>query len=144
MKVIVCKISFCLLFLLTTNFVKNSDIYSRISFIFLKNVLNQIWNAFNTKFWHQSKDQKSNYQVGEAFAFFCKLIAVTLGWNSVKSFSIAKSVKEDIFEGVWDEFPEKNGFQRQSVTKYQRLTLVFLWIGTPQEKFNCYISWLFC
>ena len=38
------------MFLLTTNFVKNTDIYARMLFIFPKIVLNQTRNAFNTKF----------------------------------------------------------------------------------------------
>ena len=32
----------------------------------------------------------------------------------------------------------------QSVTKYLRLTLVFMWKSAPQEKFNRYFSGLFC
>ena len=32
----------------------------------------------------------------------------------------------------------------QSVTKYLRLTLVFMWNNTLQEKFYCYFSGLFC
>ena len=38
------------MFLLTTNFVKNSNIYARILFIVLKTVLDHIRNDFNTKF----------------------------------------------------------------------------------------------
>ena len=67
------------MFLLTTNFVKNSHMLSRIFFIFLKTVLNQTSNAFNTKFLRQWKDRKSSYQVEEAFALFFNLIALTLG-----------------------------------------------------------------
>ena len=72
------KFSFAFMLLLTTDFVKNSLVYCRISFIFLKDVLNQTRNAFNTKFRYQSKHQKSSYQVKAAFALFCKLIALTL------------------------------------------------------------------
>ena len=35
------------MFLLATNFAKNSDIYARILFIFLKKVLDQTRNSFN-------------------------------------------------------------------------------------------------
>ena len=112
------------MFLLTTYSVKNSHIWGRIFFVFLNNVLNQTCNAFNTKFQRQSKDQNSSYQVRKNFAFFVKLIALTLGQNSVKSLRVTKSVKEIKFQGVWDELESKNGFQRQSVTKYLRLTLV--------------------
>ena len=47
-----CLQNLLLLFmlLLTTKFVKNSQILPRIFFIFLKNVLKQTWNSFNTKF----------------------------------------------------------------------------------------------
>ena len=47
-----CLQNFILLsvLLLTTKFVKNSHIWARIFFIFLKNVLKQTWNSFNTKF----------------------------------------------------------------------------------------------
>ena len=65
------------MFLLTTNFVKNIHIYARIFFIFLKTVLSQTWNAFNTKFWFSEQDRKSSFQVREAFALFCNLIALT-------------------------------------------------------------------
>ena len=132
------------IFLLTTNFAKNNHIYARIFFIFLKNVLNKTWNAFNSKFWHQWKDQKSSYQVREDFALFCNLIALSLGYNSVKSLGVTKIVKEIKFEGVWDKLESKNGFKRESFAKYLRLALVFMWNSAPQEKFNCYFSGLFC
>ena len=38
----------------------------------------------------------------------------------------------------------KSGFQRQSVTKYVRLTLVFRWKSALQEKFDGYFSGIFC
>ena len=42
------------MFALTTNFVKNSDIYARILFIFLKTLPDHIRNDFNTKFFGQT------------------------------------------------------------------------------------------
>ena len=41
---------------------------------------------------------------------------------------VTKFVKEIKLEGVWGELQskKKNSFQRQSFTKYLRLTLVFL------------------
>ena len=42
------------MFLLTTNFAKNSDIYARILFIFLKTILDQTRNAFNPKLSRQT------------------------------------------------------------------------------------------
>ena len=61
------------------NFTKKSLLTARLYFIFLKNVLKQTWNAFNTKFQHQWKDHKSSYQVRQIFALSCNLIALTLG-----------------------------------------------------------------
>ena len=47
-------------------------------FIFLKAILNQNRNAFNTKIQHLRKDRKYSYAVIEAFALFQNLIALTL------------------------------------------------------------------
>ena len=49
MKMIVWK-NLPFMSLSITKFVKKSAIYARIYFIFLKNVLKQTWNSFNTKF----------------------------------------------------------------------------------------------
>ena len=61
-----------------------------------------------------------------------------------KGVRVTKIVKEIKFEGVWDELGSKKLFQRQSVTKYLRLTLVFMKNSAPREKFDCYFSVLFC
>ena len=79
----------------------------------------------------------------EAFAHFCNLIALTLGQNNGKSLRLNKVVKEIKLEGVWDELGLRKVFQRQSVTKYLSLTLVFMKNRAPREKFNCYFSGLF-
>ena len=55
-----------------------------------------------------------------------------------KALRVTKIVKETKFEGVWDELESKKGFQRESVTKYLRLTLVFVWSSAPRERFNGY------
>ena len=47
------------------------------------------------------------------------------------------------FEGVWDKLRGRKFFQRQSVTKYWRLTLVCMKNRAAHEKFNCYFSRLF-
>ena len=60
----------------------------------------------------------------EAFSLFSYLIAVTLCENIVKCLTVPKILKEKFFEGVWDDLQSKKCFQRQSVTKYLRLTLV--------------------
>ena len=51
------------MFLLTSKFVRNSHIEVRIFFIFLKNILKQTSNSFNTKFQPPWKDWKSSYKV---------------------------------------------------------------------------------
>ena len=42
----------------------------------------------------------------------------------MKDLRVTKIVKEINFEGVWNELESKKCFQRQSVAKYLRLTLV--------------------
>ena len=64
--------------LLRAPIVKNSHILARISFVFLKSILDKIWKAFNNKFGLQWKDRKSNYQVREILSIFCKLFALSL------------------------------------------------------------------
>ena len=108
--------------LLTAKSVKNSHIKAIIYFIFLKNVLKQIWNAFNTKFQAQWKDRKRSYRVRQLFALFCNLIALTLGQNSVKGLRVTKIVKEFNFEGAWDELESKKvsrDNQSQSICDYR-------------------------
>ena len=47
--------------LLRAKFVRNSHIWARTYFFFLKDSLKQISNSFNTKFWNHLKDPKSRY-----------------------------------------------------------------------------------
>ena len=61
------------MFLLKAKLVKNSHIYGRILFIFLKKVLNQNCNSFNTIFQFQQKDWKSSYQVKQILGLFWQL-----------------------------------------------------------------------
>ena len=44
----------------------------------------------------------------------------------MKALRVTKIVKEVKFEGTWDKLESKKGFQRQSFTRYLRLTLVFM------------------
>ena len=44
----------------------------------------------------------------------------------MKGLRVTKIVKEIRFVGVWGELEAKKCFQRQSFTKYLRLTLVFV------------------
>ena len=66
------------MFLFTTNFAKNSPIYTIILFSLFKSVLNQTLNTFNIKFLREWKDRESSYQLGEAFALVFNLLALTL------------------------------------------------------------------
>ena len=45
---------------------------------FLKNVIDQAWVAFNTKFEPQWKDQEKSCQLRHILALFCKLVALIL------------------------------------------------------------------
>ena len=54
----------------------------------------------------------------------------------MKDLRITKTVKEIGFEEVGDESQEKNRFQRQSFTKYLRLTLVFMLNSVLRKKFS--------
>ena len=114
MKLVVCKIFFLrFMFLLTTKFVKNSHIYARILFIFLKIVIKQTWSSFDTKFQPLWKDWESSYQVNHILAIFCHLIALILGWNSVKGIRVTKMDKAIKFKGVRGELETKKCFKRQ-------------------------------
>ena len=138
-----CLKSFLLL-LVPTNFFKSSHLWDRYFFIFLKTVLNQILTAFITKLWCQWTDLKSSYQRRESFALFCNVLALTLAYNSVERLRLTKIVQEIKFKRVWDNLGSKKFVQRESVTKYLRLTLVFMKNSALRERFNCYFSGLFC
>ena len=66
--------------LLTAPDVKNSDVLAGIYFMFLKkNVLDQTWKPFNTKFGPQWKDHESSYRARQNLALSCNLVAPILG-----------------------------------------------------------------
>ena len=100
---------------LTALIVENSQILAKIFFIFLKNVLDQTWKAFNTKFGRQWKDR-------EKTIFICFNFRLGLCQRRV-----TKIVKQIKFEGVWGELEARGCFQRQSFTEYLRQTLDFVW-----------------
>ena len=62
----------------------------------------------------------------------------------MKGVRVTKIVKEIKFEGVWGELESKGRFKRQSVTKYLKVTLVFMEDGALWERFYCYFSDDFC
>ena len=53
---------------------------------------------------------------------------------------VTKIVKAIKFERVRGDLVSKKGFQRQSVTKYLRLTLVFMLNSAQGEKLNFFFS----
>ena len=97
---------------LKTKFVKKSHIWGKIYFIFLKNVLKQTRNSFNTKFQAQWKACSSSYQLKQILAVFCYLILLILGQSSVEVLGVTEIVKEIKFEGVLDKLKSKKLFQR--------------------------------
>ena len=125
---------FLLLFmsLLIAKLVKKSCISTRTHFIFRRNVLKQTWKFFSTKFGSLWIYRQNSYKVRQIFVIFSHLIAPIL------------LVKEIRFQGFWGKFNSTVGFQRASVTKYVRQTLVFTWNSTLLEKFNLYFSTVFC
>ena len=109
-----CLQIFLLLFmsLLPTKFVKNSHIWGKIYLIFLKNVLKQTRNSFNTKFQAHWKACSSSYQLKQILAAFFDLISLILGQSSVEVLGVNEIVKEIKFEGVLDKLKSKKIFQR--------------------------------
>ena len=91
-----CPQNFLLLFmfLLKRKFAKNCDIFARIHLNILKNVVTQIWKYFNTKIQLQWNDCKSSYQISKVLLSFGKLIALILGYSSVKDLRVTKIVKK--------------------------------------------------
>ena len=53
----------------------------------------------------------------------------------MKGLTVTRIVKEINGEGVWGDLEAKNCFQRQSFTKYLRLTLAFMRNSALREKF---------
>ena len=109
-----CLQIFLLLFmsLLPIKFVKNSHILGKIYFIFLKNVLKQTGNSFNTKFQAQWKACSSSYQLKQILAVYCDLIPLILGQSSVEVLGVTEIVKEIKFEAVLDKLKSKKMLQR--------------------------------
>ena len=131
-------------FLVTDPNVRDSRMFAIIYFLFLKLCLGSNLKAFNTKFGPQWKDQKSSCQVKRILTPFFKLVAPSLFWNCVNWLRVTKFFKQVKFEVVWSISEGGNRFRRLSWTKYWRQTLVFMWNGTLQEKFNFYFLRAFC
>ena len=80
------------MFLLTNKFFKNSHIQARILFVFLKNIVKQIWSSFNTKLEPHWNDQKSSYKVKKKLGF--------LPLNS-DNFRSKECEKPESYQKVW-------------------------------------------
>ena len=87
-----CLKNFLLLFMpfITAQIVKNSHYLTGIYLIFLKNILDQTWETFNTKSRPQWIDRKCSYQERPILTLFCDLFSYFLlklwlvnNWGSV-------------------------------------------------------------
>ena len=109
-----CLQIFLLLFmsLLPTKFVKNSHIWGKIYFIFLKNVLKQTRNSFNIKFQAQWKACSSSYQLKQILALFSNLTPLILGQSGVEVLGVTEIVKEIKFERILDKLESRKRFLR--------------------------------
>ena len=113
-----CLQNFILLFMsLLTVWIVKSNSLAGICFIFLKDVLDYTWKAFNTKFRPQWKDRESSYQVRPILAPFCKLVSLILGYNCFKGLRLTKIVKQIRSEGVLGQFRNKKLFPETIIHK---------------------------
>ena len=103
MTMIVWKIFFWILSLLTAATVKNSLILAGIYFIILKKCPRPNLKVFNTKFGPQGKYQGSTYQVRQVLAIFFKVVALILSLNCLKGLRVTKIIKQSKFEGAWNK-----------------------------------------
>ena len=80
---------------LSTASIVKTVILAVIYFIFLKkNILDQTWKPFETKFWPQRKDWKRIYEVRQNLELFCNLVALIVGQNCVKGITVIKFLKK--------------------------------------------------
>ena len=62
----------------------------------------------------------------------------------MKGRGATRNLREGKFGVVWDKLKAKECFENQSLTKYLRLTIVFMWKSALWEKFNFSFSRLLC
>ena len=106
---------------------------------FQKTMLKQNWNSFNTNFRPQWKDHKSSWLERQLLAYFLWLtwsIFCLKLWENLYSYQSYR--KLSILKRCGGEFEAKNCFQRQSVTKYLRQNLVFMWNHVLGSRLNFY------
>ena len=101
--------SFLFLFmsLVTVLIVKNSHILAGIYFIFLKNVHDQTWKSFNTKFRPQWKDRKSSYQSKTDFSIFLQISCCNFRLKLSKALELRKLSDKFNLEGSGASLKEK-------------------------------------
>ena len=61
----------------------------------------------------------------------------------MKDLKVTESFREIKFEGIWTELLAKNYFQKQSFTKYLKLTLVFMRNSALQGILISVFQWFF-
>ena len=132
-----CLRNLLLLFvsLLTATIVKNSYIFARIYFIFLKKCPRPNLRLI---------EKIGKVIMQKKLSTFLQISCSNSRLNCVKNLRVTKTPKPSIkFEGTWGNVVTKICFQRQSWTKYLRQTLVFIWNTTQQDEFNYYFLWVF-
>ena len=127
--------------LLTTNFVKNSHIQVRNFFYLFKKCSKSNLKCFYYQISMPVKRSEKQLSIKGSFCPFFQL--------NCPNYRLKQCRKPQTYQNcqrkwVWDELGSRKVFQRQSVAKYLRLTLVFMKNRAPQEKFNCYFLELFC
>ena len=131
-----CLQNFLLLFmfLLRIKCLKNTHIYVRNVFFFLKNVLKQTWNSFNIRFQPYQKGRKSSCLVKPILWFLCHLIHLILDSKSVKGLRVTENVKAIKFR-----YNEKR-FAETITHKIFKVRLK----SSQREKFNICFWRAFC
>ena len=104
-----------------------------IYFIFLKNVVDQTWKVFNTKFGPKWKDPKSSYQVRQIIALFLQISCSNFKLKLSKVFELQKLSSKSNLQGlgrVWKkkEFPETI---QGSTNLFEALSWNFLSLNYP-------------
>ena len=120
------KILFCFLCLnYQLQFLKTVIFLAEVYFIFLENVIHHTSRAFNTKFGPQWEELESTSQVKQIFAFFFKLVSLTLDWNSIKVLRVIKIVKQIKFVGAWWQLRSKIHFAETILPKIFQVNCSF-------------------
>ena len=97
----------------------------------------KIWKSFNNKFGLLWKKSEKYFSSKINFSTFLQLSCSNFRLTCDKDLTVTKNVKKIGLKGL-EQLRSKNCFQRQSWTKYLRLTLVFMRNSALQEKFNCF------